>query len=235
MTRSSRPPLLVSFSGIDGAGKSTQIELLHTRLAQNGSTVLRLTLWDNISVLPRLREGAMGKTFGGDRGVGSPEKPVLRRDKNVRRWYLTAGRCLLYTLDALHLIAVLGRAKRESKVDVIICDRYSYDELATLPLDNGMVRAYARALVRIIPQPDVALLLDADAETAVNRKPEYPLDFVRQYRRAYLAVKDLAGSITVIDSADVDTTHRVIWAQLQRFRDIQSRPLPAELETERAL
>ncbi len=64
-----------------------------------------------------------------------PTSPVNRRDKNVRKWYLSLARHGLYLLDALHLVKVIAAARR-SGVDVIIMDRYIYDELANLPLSQ---------------------------------------------------------------------------------------------------
>ncbi len=74
---------IVSFSGIDGAGKSTQIGALQTRLSELGLRSTVLTFWDDIVVLGGFRELISHKAFGGDEGVGSPEKPITRRDKNV--------------------------------------------------------------------------------------------------------------------------------------------------------
>ena len=69
-----------------------------------------LTFWDNVVVLSRYREEFVHTVYGSERGVGSPEHPVKRRDKNVRAWYLTLTRHLLYLIDAVHLDFVVARA-----------------------------------------------------------------------------------------------------------------------------
>src|SRR5919202_543322 len=115
-----RPNLLISFSGLDGAGKSTQIDHLRATLHSLGYRTRLLTFWDNVVVLPRHREGFVHKVYGSERGIGAPGKPVARRDKNVRKWYLTLSRHSLYLLDALHLAWVVEQA-RES-CDVLIMD-----------------------------------------------------------------------------------------------------------------
>ncbi|MHB1858334.1 MAG: thymidylate kinase, partial [Acidobacteriaceae bacterium] len=76
----------VSFSGIDGAGKSTQIENLYTRLKDAGLSVLLITFWEDVARLKRIREGAGHTLFRGDKGVGTPAAPINRRDKNVQSW-----------------------------------------------------------------------------------------------------------------------------------------------------
>ncbi len=198
MTSSSlQRQLLISFSGMDGCGKSTQIENLRLYLSDRGLSVKVLAFWDDVVVLSRSREGFVRKVYGSEEGVGSPDRPVNRRDKNVRKWYLSLVRHGLYLLDALHLVTVIAAARR-SGPDIIIMDRYIYDELANLPLSNPVTTMFVRMIASLVPQPDIAYLLDAEPEVARARKPEYPLDFLQTYRRAYLNLARMLGRMTVI-------------------------------------
>ena len=192
-----RRQLLISFSGLDGAGKSTQIENLRERLAAAGLKIKLLTFWDDIVVMTRYREGFVHAVYGSEKGVGAPGKPVNRRDKNVRAWYLTIARHALYLLDALHLRMVVKDALKSGN-DVVIFDRYTYDELANLPLERPMSRAFLRTMERIAPKPDIAYFLDADPEAAHKRKPEYPVDFMHKCRAAYYRLAALLGTMTII-------------------------------------
>ena len=156
-----RHPRFVSFSGIDGAGKSTQIETLRARLNEVGVHVLLVTFWSDVARLTRIREVTSHTLFKGDRGVGTPTRPVNRRDKNVRSWYMTAVRFALYFVDAISLRFVAAKTL-SGDADVVIFDRYLYDELANLSLRNPIARAYARLLLMLVPKPDICYLLDAD-------------------------------------------------------------------------
>jgi thymidylate kinase len=187
----------ISFSGIDGAGKSTQIEALRMRLQQAGLRVRVLTFWDDVACLTSVRETAGHKLFRGDKGVGTPEKPIERRDKNVRSRMMTVVRWCLYGADAVSLRLTIRRALA-SGADVVICDRYAWDELVNLNLRNWLTRSYARLISRIVPRPDVSFFLDADPIQARARKPEYPLDFLCQCRESYLTLGELLGGITII-------------------------------------
>jgi len=209
---------LVSFSGIDGAGKSTQIDALCRHLTNSGLRYSVLTFWDDIVVLPRFREHMSLRAFKGENGVGSREKPIARRDKNVASWYLTAFRMILYTLDALRLRSVASRTT-ESGVDFVIFDRYIYDEFANLPFQRSLVCLYVRLLLRIIPKPHVAFLIDADAEAATIRKPEYPLEFARRNREAYLQLSRIVGGMWIIPPLSVEeateTLKKVVFGKSQ--------------------
>src|SRR6201996_3542590 len=142
-TAASNKPLLISFSGVDASGKSAQIENLRSALQAAGLKTTLLAFWDNVVVGVKYREGFVHKVYKSERGIGAPGKPVNRRDKNVRRWYLTVAVHFLYLLDSIHLCQVIARAKR-SGADVVIMDRYIYDELSNLNLTNPLSRAFIK-------------------------------------------------------------------------------------------
>lgn len=196
-------PLLISFSGVDGSGKSTQIENLRSALHSAGLTTRLLAFWDDVVVGVRYREGFVHKVYKSERGIGAPGKPVNRRDKNMRGWHLTLARHFLYLLDAINLRRMVQRQKRRSSADVIILDRYIFDELSNLNLSNPLSRSFVRFVQALVPRPDVAYLLDADPVAAYARKPEYPVEFMKKCRRAYFELATLLGTMTVIPALDL--------------------------------
>jgi thymidylate kinase len=206
------PLTIVSFSGIDGAGKSTQIEALDNWLRSAGLNVKVLSFWDDIVMFSRLREGMSEKVFRGDHGVGSPEKPLNRRDKNVISWPVTTMRFFLYFFDALNVSRKVQEEKKAG-ADVVIFDRYIYDEIANLPLRRWITRLALSLLLRIVPLPNIAFVLDADPVAARQRKPEYPLDFIHRNREAYLTLSTLIRSGVVIEPLAVEPAK-------QRIREV---------------
>lgn len=212
---SHRRPRFVSFSGMDGAGKSTQIHNLRTRLAEAGLKVSLVTFWDDVARLTRFREVSSHTLFKGDKGVGSPEAPIVRRDKNVRSGAMTAVRYFIYFVDAVSLRLVVKKALR-SDADFVIFDRYAYDELANLNLGNPIARAYARMIMKLVPRPDVSYVLDADPEQAFARKPEYPLEFLHFCRASYLTLTHLLGGMTVIPPMPVREVEQEVLRHTQQ-------------------
>ncbi|HEY6970948.1 MAG TPA: thymidylate kinase [Candidatus Angelobacter sp.] len=156
-----------------------------------------LAFWDNAVVGVKYREGFVHKVYNSERGIGAPGKPVNRRDKNMRAWYLTVARHFLYLLDAINLRRVVAREK-ESGPDVIILDRYIYDEILNLNMANPVSRALVRLVHAFIPRPDIAYLLDADPAAAYARKPEYPPEFMEESRQAYFKLANVLGTMTLI-------------------------------------
>jgi thymidylate kinase len=198
-----RRPLIVSFSGIDGAGKSTQISSLTTFLESLGLRTKLITFWDDVVVLSRYREYMSLKAFGGDAGIGTPDAPVNRRDKNVTSWPVTVLRFFLYLADSVRL-RLLTHGIDRAKTDAIIFDRYIYDELANLPLNWTFTRIFIPMLLRIVPRPDAAFLIDANPTEARARKPEYPLEFLLANREAYLGLSRLTRHLTVVGPSSIE-------------------------------
>jgi thymidylate kinase len=189
---------LITFSGVDGSGKSTQIDTLRDALHAAGLNTHSLTFWDNAVVGMKYREAFVHRVYKSERGIGAPGRPVNRRDKNMRGWHLTVARHLLYLLDAVNLRRVVTQERKRKSIDVVIFDRYIYDELANLDLHNRFSRGFLKFARWIVPRPDLAYLLDADPVAAYARKPEYPLDFMARCRQAYLDLAALLGTMTVI-------------------------------------
>jgi len=210
-------PAIVTFSGIDGAGKTTQIHCVSAHLIHQGYRVTRVSFWDDVAVWAKLRTGVSLAVFRKE--PTSPGHPALRNDKNVRTWYLGLIRAAFYLLDTLSLCHVVSRL-RSAGHDFIIFDRYLYDQLAQIRSRSWLARAYIRVLVGLAPKPLAAFVLDASPDEAFARKPEYPLDFMHGYRRAFLSLRTLVPQLIVVAPSSVEKMQDQIFEHVSEAADL---------------
>jgi thymidylate kinase len=219
-------PVLVSFSGIDGAGKTTQIESLLAGLTDAGLRVRVVAFWEDLAILRRLREKLGHAVFKGEIGVGAPGKPVNRRDKNIQNLFTISTRMLLCLIDAVGMNFTIARIRRSHEADVVIFDRYLYDQLVNLGIRHRACRIYVRLLLKLIPHPDIAYLLDADPILARERKPEYPIEFLWTTRACYLAISKMAGMNVIHAGTQQEVSYSVRRVFTTKLGQSFDRPIP---------
>lgn len=215
-----RPPaerggFLIAFSGLDGAGKSSQAEALKDVLERLGYEVALVwtrlewtTLWEGGS--------ALGKVAWPVRKAAGVAERLRRKDapaasESVQTdWYTNvvdspASR-LRHRFGAVNdawvavVAATHARAQRAATAHhiragrAVICDRYTLDAAAFLRFRYGEGRSFRRqiALVeRLSPRPLRAYHVDVPAEVAHGRKAEqYSLDDLERQARLYREERD---------------------------------------------
>lgn len=150
-----RRPRIVTFSGLDGAGKTSQADALAAALTRLGYDVA--IEWTRIThdraVLDR---------------VGLPAKRLVPRRGPVLTWLWTF-------VVAWANASSQRRAARRHPGAIVIHDRYTLDSAAHLRATYGADRRFRAqiALIRLLsPRPLAAFFLDVAPETAHRRKPE---------------------------------------------------------------
>lgn len=159
--------MIVSFSGIDSAGKSTQIELLHQYLTDNGIKVKKV--WSKA-------RGTPGVIF---------LKELVRRDKkmdsNEKNEYRKAvyqnpkKKKLLFVASMLDLCwywgiyyRILGATNK-----VLICDRYLWDTYVEINSDFKGIEIdrsfWWKAVKFLAPKPKISFVFVIPAEVSLSR------------------------------------------------------------------
>ena len=210
---------LITFEGIDGCGKSTQMRLLEQFLTERGVAVVSTREPGGTELGRKVRSALL------DGGAGSVE-PLAE--------------LLLYAADrAQHVRRVILPALAEGKV--VLSDRF-YDATTVY---QGYARGFDLTLVNQLNElatgglkPDLTLLFDLDAETGLKRtmrrgdragvaaaRPDRldqePVEFHERVRQAYLDIAALEPQrFRVIPSAGpVEETFKMM---IKEVRDLFS-------------
>jgi thymidylate kinase len=211
-------PFLITFSGIDGAGKTTQIEQLASYLRAHGFLVTQLSFWDDVAACPNLRAEVGQRTANFSKTQYATDYSFSpKNNKHIRKWYLTAARLGLYVLDVLRLKRLL-KSRLVKKSDVVIFDRYIYDQIANISSRSSAADLYRKMILRQTPAPDLAFILDIAPATAFARKPEYPLEFMYENRRNFLRLRKLAPQLITISDGHAEDVKTQIHSHICRSR-----------------
>jgi dTMP kinase len=185
----------ITFEGIDGSGKTTQMRLLAERLRQAGHDVLETVEPGGTPIGAQIRRILLDSANQDLRPTTELLLYFASRAQNVEE-------CILPALEA-------GKA--------VLSDRFTDSTLAYQGHARGLGAETVMALDRIACRglaPDLTLLIDVDVETglarmharnagasgAETRMDEQSRDFHRKVRDAYLAlVKQHPGRFRLID------------------------------------
>jgi thymidylate kinase len=211
-------PFLITFSGIDGAGKTTQIEHLSSYLQAQGFLVTQLSFWDDVAACSNLRAEVGQRTASLGQTQHSTEYSFSpKNNKHIRKWYLTTARLGLYVLDVLRLKRLLN-SRLVKNSDVVIFDRYVYDQIANISSRSSAADLYRKMILRQTPTPDLAFILDTSPSAAFARKPEYPLEFMYENRRNFLRLRKLAPELIIISDGQAEDVKTEIQSHICRSR-----------------
>ncbi len=192
--------MFITFEGIDGVGKSTQLDLLQQWLEGRGREVVR-------TLEPGGTE--LGKEI---------RHLLLHRKGDVA----PRAEALLYAADRAHHVATKIRpALAEGKV--VLGDRYFDSSVAyqgaARELDIDEVRNISLwAVDNLIP--DLTVLLDLDAEAAIARRnntgtepdrlEREKVDFFERARNQYLELAKESRFLVVDATLSIDEIHQQI-------------------------
>lgn len=192
--------MLITFSGLDGSGKTTLIRELASSLRREGRRVRVLTMYDDVTVysyLRRLRDRVVGRPRPAAEGTARQSGPVAAAYAIVRSPRLKRA---IFIADLIALLA--RRAFHEAlRGEILILDRYLYDSLVEIAAPPSLPPV--ALLEAITPHPDIPILVDVVPETAYARKGEYDVPSLAERRRRYLRMFASIPTALVVRNDDV--------------------------------
>jgi dTMP kinase len=201
--------LFITFEGMDGSGKTTQLRRLAARLRGMGRTVVETVEPGGPPIAMQIRRILLDAA----NQALSPSTEVLlyfaSRAQNVDQWIAPA----------------LGRG------EIVLSDRFTDSSLVYQGCGRGLGMETVAALERIACRgirPDLTLLVDIDAESSLarararnvaaphaeTRMDDQSIEFHRKVYEAYhaLAAREPERVRVVDGRTDIDSIERQVWS-----------------------
>lgn len=185
---------LVAFSGLDGAGKSTQIELLVLALRERG--IEPKIIWSRVGYTPafNMAKKLLRIAFSWSKAL-PPSGSSVQRTRMLGRPHIRRIWIAIALLDLMVKYGIQLRWLRWCS-RVVICDRYLWDTLVDLEVNQGEASVRKLLLWRVLewvsPRPDVAFCFVIPVEESLRRSdlkgepfrdsPEVLLQRLERYR-----------------------------------------------------
>jgi dTMP kinase len=206
--------IFITFEGMDGSGKTTQMHRLAARLRSMGRTVLETAEPGGPPVAQKIRRILLDSA---NQELGAVTEILLyfaSRAQNVDQWINPA----------------LERG------EIVLSDRFTDSSLVYQGCGRGLGADTVAALERIACRglkPDLTLLVDVDAEASLarararneaephceTRMDDQSLDFHRKVYHAYHALAEAEPErVKLIEGrADIDTIERQVWSIVEPY------------------
>lgn len=200
---------IITISGLDGSGKSTQIQMLKSHLESQGKQVF---------YFHAIESGLAAKLAGFKKkyclicklkGLCRVQPAPKKGSVTEANWLQIKLREIFLAIDLKRFRALAEKLEKEN-CDFILSDRYFYDTLINI---GYLAKSDSLKPASGIQKPDAAFYLDADPELIMRRerKPDQGVEYLKKKKNLY----DKYALGFGLQTIDGDRTPAEIFAEIK--------------------
>lgn len=203
---------LITFSGSVGSGKTYSAKWLRDTLIENGNRAFylryRFIKWSLLFKEKKLETVKSENIKKKKKKSGERTRFSSFRPKTLT-WLYFLG----YAWQAIRLRTLIRLKFRN---DIVILDRFIFDNLSQFDISTDADWKKADWLVRLYPQPVLGIFMRAGLETVLQRRKLHSEKYLKYLLNAYEQQARRYGKLQVIDTDDLETVNDKILASWEK-------------------
>ncbi|MDL1878140.1 hypothetical protein FBQ85_23680, partial [Cytophagia bacterium CHB2] len=181
--------MLITFSGMVGSGKSKNAQNTLLLLQEFGHAPhylrFRMLGWWQLFNPPSRAPWQMREESSSEK----PSRPLMMGSRKRRLGLDKRLTTLVFVGYLLRILRFRIYRFLYHRHDLLVLNRYFYDNLAQFRAANAREQKYLRLLLDAIPKPDLAFLMVVRPETALQRRASYHRHELQQLAENYARIQ----------------------------------------------